>query len=119
MRALDEQITEKKRITELSDLMNEREELVKNYQQRITEIDGRLQQLNGSPGSVPTTPSVGDTTQGTVRPQNSPIVSSAGDSGEEKKPVEKTKNRTGERIDAIREEVLKAIERLEKIESEG
>lgn len=118
-KALDEQITEKKRITELSDLVNEREELIKNFQQRITEIDGRLQQLNSPPGPVPAIPSVGDITQGTVHAANPPIVSSASDSSEGKKPAERAKSRAEERIDAIREEVLRAIERLEKIESEG
>ena len=119
MNVLDEQITEKKRITELSDLRSEREELIKNFQQRIAEIDGRLQQLNNPPGSVTAIPSFGDMTHGAVRQESPPIASSTNDSHDEKKPAEKAKNQTEERIDAIREEVLKAIERLEKIESEG
>jgi hypothetical protein len=57
--------------------------------------------------------------QEAARMTDVPKTSADADSAEEKRPVERAKGRTEERMDQIREEVLKAIERLEKIESEG
>lgn len=119
MRALDDQIAERKKVTELSDLLNEREELVRSFEQRIAEIDGQLQRLNGSPELRPQIPPIGEMAQEAARMTDVPKTSADADSAEEKRPVERAKGRTEERIDQIREEVLKAIERLEKIESEG
>ncbi|MCJ7505679.1 hypothetical protein MUP05_04330 [Candidatus Bathyarchaeota archaeon] len=119
MRALDDQIAERKKVTELSDLLNEREELVRSFEQRIAEIDGQLQRLNGSPELRPQIPPIGEMAQEAARMTDVPKTSADANSAEEKRPVERAKGRTEERIDQIREEVLKAIERLEKIESEG
>jgi hypothetical protein len=119
MRALDDQIAERKKVTELSDLLNEREELVRSFEQRIAEIDGQLQRLSGSPELRPQIPPIGEMAQEAARMTDVPKTSADADSAEEKRPVERAKGRTEERIDQIREEVLKAIERLEKIESEG
>jgi len=119
MRALDDQIAERKKVTELSDLLNEREELVRSFERRIAEIDGQLQRLNGSPELRPQIPPIGEMAQEAARMTDVPKTSADANSAEEKRPVERAKGRTEERIDQIREEVLKAIERLEKIESEG
>jgi len=119
MRALDDQIAERKKVTELSDLLNEREELVRSFEQRIAEIDEQLQRLNGSPELRPQIPPIGEMAQEAARMTDVPKTSADANSAEEKRPVERAKGRTEERIDQIREEVLKAIERLEKIESEG
>jgi hypothetical protein len=119
MRVLDDQIAERKKVTELSDLLNEREELVRSFEQRIEEIDGQLQRLNGSPELRPQIPPIGEMAQEAARMTDVPKTSADANSAEEKRPVERAKGRTEERIDQIREEVLKAIERLEKIESEG
>jgi hypothetical protein len=118
LKALDEQIAERKRTTAFSDLLNEKEELEKNFERRMAEISERLKQFDafGVTLAIPTS----DNPQAeTVKTTSTQLTSTGNNNGEEKKPAEKTKNRTEERIQAIREEVLKAIERLEKIESEG
>jgi len=117
LKALDEQIAERRKITELSDLLVEREELLNSFQQRIAEIDKKLRQHNYEPQPTRSTISV-ETTLQDMKPESLTTESKEGAVSEEK-PLEKAQNRTEERIEAIREEVLKAIERLEKIESEG
>jgi hypothetical protein len=118
LKALDDQIAEKKRITEASDLLSEKEELVKNFEKRMAEINERLKQFDTSVVRFPTTASENPQI-GMVQATDAQLTSPGSNNGEERKSDEKTKNRTEERIQAIREEVLKAIERLEKIESEG
>jgi len=119
LKALDEQIAERKKITELSDLLSEKEELVKSFEQRLAEIDERLRQLNAPSVLIPSIPPLGNPSQEAVKMENPTTELRGNDSGEERKPKERVKSRTEERIDAIREEVLKALERLEQIESEG
>jgi len=118
LKALDEQIAERKRTTEFSDLLNEKEELEKNFERRMTEISERLKQFDTS-GVTLAIPASDNPQAETVKTTSTQPTPTGNSNGEEKKPAEKTKNRAEERIQAIREEVLKAIERLEKIESEG
>jgi len=119
LRSLDEQIAEKKKITELTDLLNERGELVKSFEKRLAEIDERLQLLNAPSELAPPTVSLGNPSQQVADiPDPTITVDDKGDS-QETKPKTRIKSLTEERIEAIREEVLKAMERLEQIESEG
>lgn len=119
LKALDEQIAERKKITELSDLLSERQELVKSFEQKLAEIDERLRHLNAQSDLISSIPPLGNPTQDTAKIVN-PTTALGGSNGvEESKPKEKARSRAEERIDAIREEVLKALERLEQIESEG
>lgn len=118
LKALDEEIAEKRKITELSDLMDERQELVKSFEQRIVEIDERLRELNAHPASTPPIPSLGNPLKDPVKADNSTTTPRGDNSSEEKRRREKVKSRADERLDAIREEVLKALERLQQIESE-
>ena len=119
LRSLDEQIAEKKKITEVTDLLNERGELVRSFEKRLAEIDERLQQLNAPSELAPPTVSLGNPSQQVANiPDPTITVDDKGDS-RETKPKTRIKSLTEERIEAIREEVLKAMERLEQIESEG
>jgi len=117
--ALDDQIAERRKITELSDLLSERQELVKSFEQRLIEIDERLRQLNARADLVSPIPSLGNPPQEPTKMINPATPLGGSNCVEESKPKEKARSRAEERIDAIREEVLKALERLEQIESEG
>jgi len=119
LKTLDEQIAERKKTTELSDLVSERQELVKSFEQRLGEIDERLRQLNAPAESVSSTPSLGNQSQCAAQTMNPTTTPEGSNSGEQSKPKERAKSRAEERLDAIREEVLKALERLQQIESEG
>jgi len=119
LKTLDEQIAERKKTTELSDLLSERQELVKSFEQRLVEIDERLRQLNAPAESVSSTPSLGNQSEDAAQIMNPTTTLEGSNSGEQNKPKERAKSRAEERIDAIREEVLKALERLQQIESEG
>jgi len=119
LKALDEQIAERKKVTELSDLMSERDNLIRSFEQRIAEIDERLKQINAHSGSIPQISAVAQVPLGPEKTSEVPGTSSGNANVTDDKPAVEVKNRTEERMKAIREEVLKAIERLEKIESEG
>jgi len=119
MKALEEQVSERKKITELSDLMRERDNLIKSSEQRIAEIDERLKQINAFPESFPQMSTLAQAPPGSEETSEIHGTSSDNASLKEDKPAAEVKNRTEDRMKAIREEVLKAIERLEKIESEG
>ncbi len=119
LKALDEQIDERKKITELSDLLSERQELVKSFEQRLIEIDERLCQLNAQADLISSIPPVGNPSQEPAEMMNPTTPLGGSNCVEESKPKEKARSRAEERIDAIREEVLKALERLEQIESEA
>jgi hypothetical protein len=119
MKALDEQIAERKKITELSDLARERENLIRSSEQRIAEIDERLKQINALPESFPQISTVAQAPLGSEEASEIHRTNSDNASFKEDKPAVEVKNRAEDRMKAIREEVLKAIERLEKIESEG
>jgi len=119
LKTLDEQIAERKTTTELSDLLSERQELVKSFEQRLIEIDERLRQLNTPTELVSSTPSLGNQSQDAAETLNPTTTLEGSDSNEQSKPKEKAKSRAEERLDTIRQEVLKALERLQQIESEG
>jgi len=119
LKTLDEQIAERKTTTELSDLLSERQELVKGFEQRLTEIDERLRQINVQTEMTSSIPQPANPSQDAAQTLNPTATLEGSNSGEQSKPKEKAKSRAEERLDSIREEVLKALERLQQIESEG
>ena len=119
LKTLDEQMAERKKTTELSDLLSERQELVKSFEQRLTEIDERLRQINAPTEMISSISPPANPSQDAAQTLNPTATLEGSNSGEQSKPKEKAKNRAEERIDAIREEVLKALERLQQLESEG
>ncbi len=121
LKRVDSEIDDYKRIVDLSELESAKEDLLKSFQEKLLEIDQRINQIK--PSLQPTllsSPKTADTPPGTP-----PMKANANGTQhnqptqKEKLVKEKPKNKAEERIDAIREEVLKAMERLEQIETEG
>ncbi len=113
LKRLDEDISSRKKLTEAFDLKMEREQLTS----RLREIDKRLVQFD-SAGAQIQTPNHHDT--------NLVLEDKQAEAQEKEISVEnhdedrvKTRLRVDERIDAIRADVLQAIERLERMEAEG
>jgi len=124
LQILDERIEERRRVTDFVNLQKEKRELQEEFSQKISEVDRKIEELRSLIGSLP---------------QPEPYISSrqlnssekVTHSSEQYKETEDTspgqklvtsnrmRTRTDEKIETIREEVLKAIERLEQIESEG
>lgn len=119
LKVLDEQIAERRRITELPDLLSERQELIRNFERRLAEIDQRLRQLNISLEAASSSPHPVNDSQDTMQLSNPSITLEESNCDQESKMRDTSKSHAEARLDAIREEVLKALERLQKIDSEG
>ena len=115
LKRVDSEIDTHKKTVDLFELESAKEDLLKSFHEKMLEIDLKISQIKPTvtlaqePKTVieqaakPETPPPEET--------NPPV---------KEKPVrERPKNKAEEHLDAIREEVLKAMERLEQIESEG
>jgi len=115
LKRVDGEIDTHKRTVDLYELESAKEDLLKSFQEKMLEIDLKISQIRptitSSPGTAPKPPEPPKTeTSSTAPPANPP---------KERPPKEKPKNKAEERLETIREEVLKAMERLEEIETEG
>ena len=101
LKELENTIAKHQRIVDLHDLEKSRQELIKNFNVKMSEIDNKIRHLGaGNPDSNPL---------GHLDP---PQIES---SLQNDAPV----NDAEKRVEQIRDEILKAMDRLEQIESEG
>jgi hypothetical protein len=115
LKRVDSEIDTHKKTVDLYELESAKEDLLKSFQEKMLEIDLRISQIRPTvTTTLETTPKPPETpkteTTATPPPANLP---------KERPPKEKPKNKAEERLETIREEVLKAMERLEQIETEG
>jgi hypothetical protein len=120
LKRIDSEIETFKNVVDLHELESAKEDLLKSFQEKLLEIDERINKIKPFLTQLPemeartppptTTPPKPDETN---TPANPPA------NKEKAPPKERAKNKAEERLDAIREEVLKAMERLEQIETEG
>jgi hypothetical protein len=115
LKRVDSEIDTHKKTVDLYELESAKEDLLKSFQEKMLEIDLRISQIRPTvTTTLETTPKPPETpkteTTATPPPANPP---------KERPPKEKPKNKAEERLETIREEVLKAMERLEQIETEG
>src|SRR5437016_6348436 len=115
LKRVDGEIDTHKRTVDLYELESAKEDLLKSFQEKMLEIDLKISQIRPALSTTvetankPPDPPKTETTT-TPPPVNPP---------KERPPKEKPKNKAEERLETIREEVLKAMERLEQIETEG
>src|SRR5436853_1785024 len=115
LKRVDGEIDTHKRTVDLYELESAKEDLLKSFQEKMLEIDLKISQIRPALSTTvetankPPDPPKTETTP-TAPPVNPP---------KERPPKEKPKNKAEERLETIREEVLKAMERLEQIETEG
>jgi hypothetical protein len=115
LKRVDSEIDTHKKTVDLYDLESAKEDLLKSFHEKMLEIDLKISQIrpivNTTLETIPKPPETPKTeTSPTPPPANPP---------KERPPKEKPKNKAEERLETIREEVLKAMERLEQIETEG
>jgi hypothetical protein len=124
LKRVDGEIDVHKRVVDLHELESAKEDLLKSFYEKLMEIDLRIGQLKPGLDSLglgieakPTKPS----TPSPATKQEEPPATTSTPAGEKEKPQtrERPKTKAEERLDAVREEVLKAMERLEQIETEG
>jgi hypothetical protein len=115
LKRLENAIQENQRIVDLHDLEIERDEVIKGFKAKLTEIDAKLKDLKSGAPNVPGKQS--EHSGGTV--SNGGSQQSSHDQQSKNKEDEQGITDSEKRIDQIREEILKAMDRLEQIEAEG
>ena len=119
LKALESRIADNQRIVDTFDLESARKELLLSFREKLTEIDKKLADLRS--GSMPTqslNPEIKSNHE-VVTPIEIAQTTPQLDLKTTGSGLRDAKIRTEKKIEAIREEVLKAMERLEQIESEG
>jgi hypothetical protein len=118
LKELESRISEHQRIVDIFDLESAKKELLLSFREKLSEIDKKLTDLRG--GIVPFSSPITET-RSDQAVTSTETVSPTAQSGLNTKTTElqDVKAKTEKKIEAIREEVLKAMERLEQIESEG
>src|SRR2546426_3046098 len=115
LKRVDGEIDTHKKTVDLYELESAKEDLLKSFQEKMLEIDLKISQIRPTVATTSeiTTKSLDPpkTETGPSQPPTSPP--------KERSSKEKPKNKAEERLETIREEVLKAMERLEQIETEG
>src|SRR5947209_4122337 len=115
LKRVDGEIDIHKKTVDLYELESAKEDLLKIFQEKMLEIDLKISQIR------PTVTIASEASTKLSEPpkietsQTPPITNSP----KERPAKEKPKNKAEERLETIREEVLKAIERREPIETEG
>jgi hypothetical protein len=119
---LEKSIGENQRVVDLFDLESEREQLVRNFNARLAEIDAQVRTLR-SGGSLNRSqkPAQGAEKKGNP-PENESKKEQTNQEQASKKSSESDEQQITDaekRIEQIRAEILQAMDRLEQIESEG
>ena len=117
LKRVDGEIDTHKKTVDLYDLESAKEDLLKSFHEKLLEIDLRINQIKPTVTLAqqlkipePTPP---------TKAEPKPVEPAETTQPKEKPPREKPRNKAEERLETIREEVLKAMERLEQIETEG
>ncbi len=122
LKRLEQKIAEEQKIIDLYELEKAREDLLKNFSAKISEIDSKINALRPAPGIAPSQPQEqkpeGSTPSGTETAESA-SASEAAAAKEKTQTRERPKSKAEQRLEEIREEVLRAMERLEQIEAEG
>jgi hypothetical protein len=115
LKRVDSEIDTHKKTVDLFELESAKEDLLKSFHEKLLEIDLKINQITPS---VAITPEL-KTVEPIVPPKETQAPSNATSPPKERAAREKPRNKAEERLETIREEVLKAMERLEQIETEG
>jgi hypothetical protein len=116
LKRVDGEIDTHKRTVDLYELESAKEDLLKSFHEKMLEIDLKISQIKPT-ASITSPEKTSETSAPTKEEtQSAPAQSSP---PKERPAREKPKNKAEERLETIREEVLKAMERLEQIETEG
>ncbi len=120
LKRVDAEIDTYKKTVDLYELEAAKEDLFKRFQETFLDIQARIEKIRPSINPpAPTEPKPDELKETTAKTEQSEATTSENTPPKEKPPKEKPRNKAEEKIETIREEVLKAMERLEQIETEG
>ncbi len=119
LKRVDSEIDTYKKTVDLYELEAAKEDLFKRFQETFLDIQARIEKIRPSLTQLAQIET--KTVESKPEPVKTEPVQETEDSTgpKEKPPREKPRNKAEEKIETIREEVLKAMERLEQIETEG
>src|SRR5881275_130569 len=115
LKRVDGEIDTHRKTVDLYDLESAKEDLLKSFHEKMLEIDLKISQIRPTTTIAPEEKTV----QPPPTPKTDPAQTTPTTPAKERPAREKPKNKAEERLETIREEVLKAMERLEQIETEG
>ena len=115
LKRVDGEIDTHKKTVDLYEQESAKEDLLKSFHEKMLEIDLKISQIR--PTMTVAEQEKLSQAPSSEKPDPEPQTPVA--PVKEKPPREKPKNKAEERLETIREEVLKAMERLEQIETEG
>jgi hypothetical protein len=120
LKRVDAEIDTYKKTVDLYELETAKEDLFKRFQETFLDIQARIEKIRPSL-SLPNPSETGPAgpKQTPAKPDPVDTTTEENPPPKEKPPREKARNKAEEKIETIREEVLKAMERLEQIETEG
>jgi len=119
LKRVDSEINTYKKTVDLYELEAAKEDLFKRFQETFLDIQARIEKIRPSinlPASTESKPVETKPVPAKTEPTDPPTGENL--PPKEKPPREKPRNKAEEKIETIREEVLKAMERLEQIEAE-
>lgn len=124
LKRLEEKIAEEQKIIDLYELEKAREDLLKNFSAKMSEIDSKINALRPVLGLTPSQAeekkpetAMPSETEAAEAPNASEAATAT--AKEKAQTKERPKSKAEQRLEEIREEVLRAMERLEQIEAEG
>jgi hypothetical protein len=118
LKALESRISEHQRIVDTFDLESAKKELLLSYRAKISEIEKKLADLRSGATVAPSITAQSKRDQVPTPDEKIETVPQS-DLKAAGTGLQDARARTEKKIEAIKEEVLKAMERLEQIESEG
>ncbi len=117
LKRVDGELETHQKVVDLYELESAKEDLLKSFHEKMLEIDEKISQIRPVV-NTPSSPEI-RTVQTSSSPAKTETVAQALANTNKERPKEKPKNKAEEKLETIREEVLKAMERLEQIETEG
>jgi len=118
LKRVDAEIDTYKKTVDLYELETAKEDLFKRFQETFLDIQVRIEKIRPSL-NLPTETKPAELKQTPATPDPADPTTEENPPPKEKPSREKARNKAEEKIETIREEVLKAMERLEQIETEG
>ncbi len=115
LKRVDEEIDTHKKTVDLYELESAKEDLLKSFHEKMLEIDLKISQIRPRISVTQEEKTLQTQPQKTEATATTQTTSTVKDRPAKERP----KNKAEERLETIREEVLKAMERLEQIETEG
>ena len=112
LKRVEKSLEENQEVVALHDLEAEREEVIKSFNTKLAEIDAKLSNLRSGTPPKPAKPTP---IEGSGNSQAQDNANNASDSD----PLPPSVSDSEKKIEEIREEILKAMDRLEQIETEG